>query len=95
MSRLKTFYNKCFCDASGKLTIAQFPNISGGLTIGFIVLSWIATDGLLHTIFRGSAALTGLWWACLEIRYGVNYFRRALGAYVVVVIVRAVAGSLA
>jgi hypothetical protein len=94
MSKIKTLYNKCFCDETGKLTLAQFPNISGGLTVGFIVLSWLLGQGALYNVARGAAAITGLWWAYLEIRYGVNYFRRVLGAYVVFVIIRAVAESL-
>ncbi len=94
MSKLKTFYNKCFCDETGKLTIAQAPNLSGGLTIGFIVLSWLLEQGTLYNAARGAAAITGLWWAYLEIRYGVNYFRRVLGIYVVIIITRVIAESL-
>lgn len=94
MSKLKKFYNQCFCDETGKLTIAQTPNVSGGLTIGFIVASWLLVQGTLYNLSRGAAAVTGLWWAYLEIRYGVNYFRRTLGLYVAFVIIRAVAASL-
>lgn len=94
MSKIKELYNKCFCDETGKLTIIQFPNLSGGLTVGFIVLGWIFSTGVIHTIFRGSAAVTGLWWAYLEMRYGVNYFRKALGVFVVIVIVRGLIRSL-
>lgn len=94
MSKLKTFYNKCFCDETGKLTVAQTPNLSGGLTIGLIVLSWLLEQGTLYNVARGAAAITGLWWAYLEIRYGANYFRRVLGFYIVVVIIRAVVASI-
>jgi len=84
----KELYHKCFCDVDGKLTIAQFPNLSGGMTVGFIVASWIVSTGIMYTILRGGAALAGLWWAYLEVRYGVNYFRRGLGLFVAITIIR-------
>lgn len=92
--RFKQLLKRCFCDETGKLTIIQFPNLSGGLTVGFVVASWIFSTGVLHTVLRGSAAAAGLWWAYLEVRYGVNYFRRGLGIYAAIVIIRAVIGSL-
>ena len=94
MDRVKSFYNACFCDANGRLTVVQFPNLSGGLTVGFILLSWLFEQGAVHNLLRSGAAITGLWWAYLEIRYGVNYFRRALGLFVAFVIIRAIAEIL-
>lgn len=87
MNYLKKVYLKTFCDEDGRLVIVQFPNLSGGLTIGFIILGRIFSDGLTHSIFRGAAAVTGLWWAYLEIRYGDNYFRRGLGLVVAIMII--------
>lgn len=94
MSKLKEFYRKVFCDEKGKFTVVQFPNLSGALTIGFIVLGWIFSTGIIHGIFRGAAAITGLWWAYIEIRYGVNYFRRGLGLFVAVMILMELARNL-
>lgn len=72
---LKRLLKNVFYDQDGKLVIVQAPNWSGALTIFFILVKW-----------RSLAAITGLYWAYLEIRYGVNYFRRGLGAFVVVMI---------
>lgn len=94
MSKIKELYTECFCDETGKLTIIQFPNLSGGLTVAFIVLGWIFSTGLIHSIFRGCAAVTGLWWAYLEVRYGVNYFRRGLGLWVVIMILMELTRSI-
>lgn len=90
----KQAFKRCFCDENDKLTIVQFPNLSGGLTVALIVLGWIFSTGLVHSVFRGSAAITGLWWAYLEVRYGVNYFRRGLGAFVVIMILMELARNI-
>ena len=72
-----------FRTQDGKIVIAQAPNISGALTIMFILLKW-----------RPLAAITGLYWSYLEIRYGVNLFRRILGGGVAVMIVSQVVQSI-
>jgi hypothetical protein len=79
----KRAFKRCFCDESGKLTIIQFPNLSGALTVVFLILH-----------IQVLAAVAGLWWSYLEIRYGVNYFRRGLGVFVAVVIIRGLIRSL-
>lgn len=71
----KQLLKRIFYDKDGKLVLAQAPNWSGSLTIIFILLRW-----------RGLAAITGLYWSYLEIRYGVNYFRRGLGLFVALMI---------
>jgi hypothetical protein len=67
----------------GKIIIAQAPNISGILTITFILLRW-----------RPLAAVTGLYWSYLEIRYGVNYFRKILGSFVALMIISEIARGI-
>ncbi len=94
MRKIKKLYSKCFCNETGKLTILQLPNLPGGLTFTFIALSWVFSTGVIHSVLRGSAAITGLWWAYLEVRYGVNYFRRGLGLWVVVLILMELARSI-
>lgn len=81
--RFKQLLKRTFCDEDGKIVIAQFPNLSGALTVVFL---------MLH--IQALAAITGLWWAYLEIRYGVNYFRHGLGVFVAVVIIRGLIRSL-
>lgn len=72
-----------FRTKEGKIVIAQAPNISGALTIIFILLK-----------LRPFAAVTGLYWSYLEIRYGVNYFRRVLGSAVAIMIVMEIIRSV-
>lgn len=74
---------RIFRTQEGKIVIAQAPNISGALTIIFILLKW-----------RPLAAITGLYWSYLEIRYGVNYFRRILGAAVAIMIISEIIRSI-
>lgn len=80
----KRVLKNLFHDQEGRIVIAQAPNISGALTIIFILLKW-----------RPLAAITGLYWSYLEIRYGVNYFRRILGFAVAIMIISEVMRSLA
>ena len=79
----KRVLKNLFHDQDGRVVIAQAPNISGGLTIIFILLKW-----------RPLAAITGLYWSYLEIRYGVNDFRKVLGAVVAIMIVSEVFRSV-
>lgn len=74
---------RIFRTQEGKIVIAQAPNISGVLTIIFILLTW-----------RPLAAITGLYWSYLEIRYGVNHFRRILGAAVAIMILSEIIRSV-
>jgi len=57
-------------------------------------LGWMFKQGIAHTLAQGGAAFAGLWWAYLEVRYGVNYFRKALGLFVLILIAERVAGVL-
>lgn len=94
MSAIRRVYQKCFCDDQGNLTLAQVPNLSGSITIGCIVLGWIFNRGVIHGLAQAGAAMAGVWWAYLEVRYGVNYFRKVLGLFVLILIAKRVAGVL-
>ena len=71
--------------ATGKVTVAQFPNaplwVFIILTAGRLIFH---PAGLLPTVTSivGAAAL--ITWAVLEIGWGVNPFRRMLGAVVLI-----------
>jgi hypothetical protein len=68
---------------TGRITIAQFPNVPLALFLGASILRW-----LLDPAGRLGAGLTviatgGLiWWAADEVIRGVNPWRRLLGTAV-------------
>lgn len=74
--------NRIFHDADGKIVLAQIPNLP--------VIVW-GVASLVQLIFTTGKVNTGLnvlafgslfTWAWLELFDGVNYFRRALGLFV-------------
>jgi hypothetical protein len=71
---------------SGRLTIAQWPNISLWafiiLTVGSHILHPNGSAGKLIRVFADVALLV---WAADELIRGVNPFRRILGSLVIVV----------
>ena len=76
--------NRVFHDADGKIVLAQTPNLP--------LIAW-GVASLLQLIFTTGKVNTGLnvlafgalfTWAWLELFDGVNYFRRALGIFVLI-----------
>ncbi|MDP4023843.1 hypothetical protein Q8W71_14505 [Methylobacterium sp. NEAU 140] len=73
---------------TGAITVAQWPNPPLWLFLGLSGLAWageaLAPAALGPAIpwIRGAAALALVWWAGDEILRGVNPWRRALGAAV-------------
>ena len=68
---------------TGRITVAQFPNLS----LGIYVVAWatrkvLGPAGTLDTILAVVASAALLWWAFDEIIRGVNPFRRVLGGAV-------------
>lgn len=80
----QTLLQKIFCDSNGTIVIAQFPNTP--LILWFVLsivrlYPWPAQfDAGLGTVANAFLFV----WAYLEITSGVNYFRRALGAIIMV-----------
>lgn len=65
---------------TGRITIAQFPNLSFGIVLGvWLIRRVLDPTGTLDTVLAvvGGAAL--VWWAVDELIRGVNPFRRVLG----------------
>lgn len=80
----RTLTDKIFKDTSGKIVLVQTPNLPLGL--------WVAASLVRLILHQNNLLSTGLYylgliglvvWAVLELVYGVNYFRRALGAIVI------------
>jgi hypothetical protein len=89
----RSLWDRTWKDKSGKTVLWQRPN---AWLIGWAVLTTIS---LLFTrrpadIISSVASLSLIIWALLEIFRGVNYYRRFLGAIVLLYAVAAILKSL-
>jgi hypothetical protein len=78
-NRWHAFRDKWFRTADGEIVVAQTPN---AFLLAFIIIGFFAVvsyHGIWHTIAQILALAAILFWAVLEIRSGVNRFRRLLG----------------
>lgn len=78
-----------FKDAQGKVVLAQKPNlplvVAGVATLLQKFINYkVLSDGL--NLISFGALLT---WACLEAFEGVNYFRKALGFFTIILTILA------
>ena len=71
-------------DKRGRIVIFQIPNIPLTAWLIFTVLS-LLFSGNTETVLSYLSSLSLFIWACLELVKGVNYFRKALGLFFVVV----------
>jgi hypothetical protein len=68
---------------TGRITVAQVPNLSLGIFIGaWVVRRLFEPAGTVRTVVDGVALLALLWWAVDELVRGVNPWRRILGGTV-------------
>ncbi len=69
---------------TGEITIAQFPNWPLWAVLSLWVIGPFLDDGSVPSDIIGWAT-SGLWvyWAWLELRHGVNPWRRLLGLLVI------------
>lgn len=75
---------KFFKDADGHWAIWQWPNIPLYGWIACELLSFVIKQQHLHTGLARLSTAFLFTWAYLEITRGVNYFRRLLGAIVMI-----------
>jgi hypothetical protein len=81
--------------ADGRIVIAQWPNLPLWVVIAAAVFRWLVHPaGLGGTITSGVAGVALLVWATAEIGWGVNPFRRVLGAVVLATQLTSLALSL-
>lgn len=73
-------------DSTGKLVIAQAPNLPFVGWFLFTILGRLPFDGATSTALGNIGRAFLFTWAYLEITDGVNYFRRLLGAVVMVAV---------
>jgi hypothetical protein len=84
-------WDRIWRDKRGKIVIYQNPNI---WLIAWAVLAFISMvvpRGKTSDIVWWASTIVLAFWALLELFRGVNYFRRALGAFILLI---TIAGAL-
>lgn len=73
---------------TGRITIAQFPNVSIGLFVVLALIRWLfSPQGVAGDLVAIAAGGALAWWSVDEIVRGVNPFRRILGGAVLALVV--------
>lgn len=81
-------WDKFWKDKEGNVVVYQHPNV---FLIGWLVLalaSLFTSSKLADILWQLSLAVLAIW-ALLEIFKGVNYFRRTLGVFVLLLVILA------
>lgn len=79
-----TLFDRTFRDSEGNIVIAQLPNLPLIVWGVATSLQLLPTSGKVHTGLDLIAFGSLFTWAWQELFDGVNYFRRALGAIVLI-----------
>lgn len=88
MAGFRSFrHQRFFRNSEGQITIWQWPNVPLWGWIIFKVLGLIDTTPALRSGFGKISTAFIFTWAFLEIADGDNYFRRLLGAVVMLLII--------
>lgn len=82
-------WDKFWKDKDGNYVIYQRPNAFLITWLVLTVASLFAPRGVLESVFWWASLAVLAVWAVLEVVSGVNYFRRCLGAVVMILIVLA------
>lgn len=80
----QNFFDKCFKDKNGKVTLAQKPNLPIIVWLFTLILSQFFS-GIFGKTLQVVAFGSIFTWAWLELFKGTNYFRRTLGLIVIIV----------
>ena len=68
---------------TGRITVAQWPNLSFGIfLVAWALRKVLDPTGTLDTVLAVVAGAALVWWALDELFRGVNPFRRVLGGAV-------------
>lgn len=73
-----------FTDKSGKVVLAQPPNLPLALWIIFQIVTFLPLGAEAKVIAHLGASTSLLIWAGMELLFGVNGFRRTLGFVVLI-----------
>lgn len=89
----QSLWDKIWKDGRGKVVIWQTPN---AWLIGWAVLTTLSLffNGRVADVFGWAGSASLIIWSVLEITKGANYFRRALGAVVLILAVMSLVKSL-
>jgi hypothetical protein len=79
-----TFLDNFFRDRNGEIVIGQPPNLPIIIWLMASLLQLVVKTGQIHTGLDILATGSLFVWAILELFQGVNYFRRTLGAIVLI-----------
>jgi hypothetical protein len=80
-------FDKLFRDSSGEIVIAQMPNIPIIIWGVASLLKIVYKTGQINLILDLLAFGSLFVWAVQELFQGVNYFRRGLGAIVLIAMI--------
>jgi hypothetical protein len=80
------FFNWFLKDKDGKVVIGQWPNWPIWLALILYLLRFFPWESFSQ-VSRWGVFFTMMYWSYLEIRYGVNGFRRTLGVFVMIFMV--------
>ncbi|WP_404784114.1 hypothetical protein [Altericista sp. CCNU0014] len=83
-----SLFDKTFRDGEGNFIIVQPPNLPLLVGVGSTLLKeFVFTSGNVYTALDAISLGALFAWAWMELFDGVNYFRRSLGAIVLIGIV--------
>ena len=76
----RSWFDACFRSTqTGRITIAQFPNVPLWIFLVTVVVRRFVETGAARTAVDVVAVASLAWWALDEVFRGVNLWRRALG----------------
>jgi hypothetical protein len=84
MKRLRNFERKLLNDKNGNIVLWQAPNLPLWGWFVFMALSKLLGHGTLKTTTGYLSFVFLVIWSALEIAQGASYFRRFLGAIVLI-----------
>jgi hypothetical protein len=79
-----TWFDRFFRDKNGNIVIVQPPNLPISVWAIANVLQLVFNRGIINTGLETIALIAIVIWSLAEIFQGVNYFRRSLGAVVLI-----------
>jgi hypothetical protein len=82
-----SLFDKTFKDSEGNVVLAQAPNLPLLVWLAATLLKLVITSGSIYIGLDAIAFGTLFTWAWQELFQGVNYFRRALGLVVLMVVI--------
>ncbi|AFY93546.1 hypothetical protein [Chamaesiphon minutus] len=80
-----TWLDRFFRDKNGNIVIIQPPNLPIMVWAISSFLQVIFKTGIIHTGLETISLIAIFIWSLAEIFQGVNYFRRSLGVFVLIV----------